>query len=435
MKKRFRKPARLVFALMLCGFSSALPAAAGTVAVPGQPPKLQAASAVMIEAETGKVLYSLHPNVPYPPASLTKVMTLLLALDAIDQGKLSWNQEIVPVKPAWDTSMPAHSSLMFLGPSQRLTVRTLLTGLIVDSGNDAAYEIAYLVAGSVSRFAKMMNEKARSMGFPNLHFVEPSGLSSRNRITAMEYAEFCRDFVRLHPNTLKSIFAVKELAYPKQRNLTDGTTGDPIVQYNRNLLLWDFPGTDGFKTGYINHAGYNMAVTAKRNGMRLIAVVLGVQATKHASGIQLRAKDEEKLLNYGFDNFTKVRPQFQPLSRVRVWKGSAAAVAIAPYRRPVIVLPNGEEGKLTVKVEQAYNVLAPVYAGDTLGRLVFSVSGKTVKEIPLVAQSNVSRGGIVTRVFDSIVLLARRVFGLPAVRPAQAPPQGLARASSLTLVS
>lgn len=388
-----------------------------------------------MEAETGEVLYSLHPNIPFAPASLAKVMTLLLALDAIDQGKLSWNQEIVPVKPAWDTSMPAQSSLMFLGPNQRLTVRTLLTGLVVDSGNDAAYEIAYLVAGSVPAFAKMMNEKARSMGLSGLHFFEPSGLSSRNRITAMEYAELCRTFVRLHPDVLKSIFAVKEFAYPKANNFTDGTSGHPIVQQNRNLLLWSYPGTDGFKTGYIPQAGYNMAVTAKRDGMRLIAVVLGVHSTKQQSGIQLRAKDEERLLNYGFDTFTKIRPQFQALSPVRVWKGAAASVAIVPYRSPVIVLPNGERNTLTVTVRQAHNVLAPVYAGDTLGRLVFSVAGKRVKEIPLVAQSNVSRGGIVTRIFDSVVLLARSLLGLPTAKPAEAPPPGSARVAGVTAVS
>lgn len=426
MQRSLRSPAGFALALILCGICLPLPAAANTTTATGQPPQLQAASAVMIEAETGKVLYSLHPNTPFPPASLAKVMTLMLALDAIDQGKLSWNQEVVPIQPAWDTSMPPRSSLMFLGPNQRLTVKTLLTGLIVDSGNDAAYEIAYLVGGSVPAFAKMMNQKAQAMGLPGMHFVEPSGISSHNRITALEYAKFCRDFVRLYPNALKNIFSVKEFAYPKARNLTDGTSGRPIVQYNRNLLLWDYPGTDGFKTGYIDQAGYNMAVTARRDGMRLIAVVLGVHGNKRSSGIQLRAKEEQKLLNYGFDNFTKIRPTYSPPSPVRVWKGSAGSVAISPYRRPAIVLPKGDESKLTVTVEQSQNVLAPVYAGDTLGQLVFRLAGKKVKEIPLVAESNVSRGGVVTRVFDSIVLILRSILGLSPARAALPPPASLA---------
>lgn len=411
-----------MLAMTVCGVFSFLPAFAGTVNTLGAPPKLNAVSAVLIEAQTGKVLYAYHPNLSFPPASLTKMMTLQLALNAIEQGKLRWDQEIVPVKPAWDTSMPPRSSLMFLGPNQRLTVRTLLTGLIVDSGNDAAYEVAYLVAGSVPAFAKMMNQEAKRMGFPQMHFVEPSGLSSQNRITAKTYAEFCREFIRMHPDALKDILAVKSFTYPKPQNLTNGSVGKPILQYNRNLLLWDYPGTDGFKTGYIDQSGYNMAVTAKRDGMRLIAVVLGVRGNAHYSGIQLRAKEEERLLNYGYANFVKIRPDYGAPTPVRVWKGAAGSVPIAPYRSPVIVLPKSERGKLTVSLEQSHNVLAPVYTGDTLGRIVFSVDGKKVKEIPLVAQDNVSTSGVTRRVIDSVVLFARGILGLPTAKSASPPP-------------
>ncbi len=428
MQQVFRQPARFVLALTLCGVCSVFPIAALTSSATGQAPKLSAASAILMEAQTGKILYALHPDIPFPPASLTKMMTLELALDAIENGKLRWNQEVVPVKPAWDTSMPPRSSLMFLGPNQRLTVRTLLTGLIVDSGNDAAYEVAYLVAGSVPAFAKMMNEQAKSMGFPEMHFVEPSGLSSKNRITAKEYAQFCRAFIRLHPDSLANIFAVKKFTYPKPKNLTNGSKAKPIVQYNRNLLLWDYPGTDGFKTGYIDQSGYNMAVTAKRNGMRLIAVVLGVHGDGKISGIHLRAQEEERLLGYGFSNYTKVLPIYSKPGPIRIWKGASPFVTVEPYRTPAVVVPKSEKDKLKVTVEVDRNVLAPVYTGDTLGKLVFMLGNKKVREIPLVAQSNVARSGLPKRVFDSIVLFARGVFGLPAAKAASPPPPASASA-------
>ena len=377
----------------------------------------------MIEAETGKVLYADNPDIPYPPASLTKMMTLHIALNEVANGKLKMNQEIVPVEPAWATSMPPRSSLMFLGPNQRLTLKTLLTGLIVDSGNDAAYEIAYLIAGSVPAFAKMMNDEAARLGFPDMHFVEPSGLSSHNRITAREYAEFCRVFIRLHPNALEDIFAVKKFTYPEPDNLTNGNRTKPIVQYNRNLLLWTYPGTDGFKTGYIDQSGYNMAITAKRNGMRLISVVLGVRGSSPAEAENLRAKDEEELLNYGFDNFVKLTPHFSKPEPVRVWKGDARFVSAVPDHTPAIVVAKAAQDKLSVRVEQTNNVLAPVYTGDTLGKLVFSVDGKPVEEVPLVAQDTIARGGVPKRVFDSVVLFVRGLLGLAkAVAPGPPPP-------------
>lgn len=420
MRKTPRLPARYVLTFALCGIFSVMPAAA--LSASGTPPKFQADSAIMIEAQTGTVLYADHADLPYPPASLTKMMTLHIALDQVEQGKLSLNQEIVPVKQAWATSMPPRSSLMFLGPNQRLTLKTLLTGLIVDSGNDAAYELAYLIAGSVPAFAKMMNQQAARLGLPHMHFVEPSGLSSKNRITAREYAEFCRIFIRLHPNSLKDIFAVKKFSYPEPKNLTNGNTQKPIVQYNRNLLLWSYPGTDGFKTGYIDQSGYNMAITTKRNGMRLIAVVLGVRGTPSINGEQLRAKDEEELLSYGFSNFVKLEPQFKSPQPVHVWKGSARSVVVVPDHTPAVVLPKAEKDKLKVKVEQTENVLAPVYTGDTLGKLVFTVGGKEVSSVPLVAQDTVSQGGVIRRGFDSVVLFFRGIFGLPGATKPGAPP-------------
>lgn len=421
-----RYPALLALAIALCAASTAAPAYALTTSAP--PPNIHDVAAVLIDADTGQVLYANHPNLSYPPASLTKMITLQVALNAVEAGKISLNQEIVPVKQAWAMSMPPRSSLMFLGPNQRLTVRTLLTGMIVDSGNDAAYEVAYLVAGSIPAFAKMMNEETKRMGFPQMHFVEPSGLSSKNRITAKEYAEFCRAFIRLHPKTLKWIFSVKKFAYPEPRNMTNGTHGKAIVQFNRNVLLWNYPGADGFKTGYIDQSGYNMAVTAVRHGMRLIAVVLGVHKRGRYDGEQLRAIYEERLLNYGFKNFTKIKATYKAPKPVRVWEGSQGSVTIAPYRRPIIVLPTNTAKKLKVTVEQRHNVLAPVRTGDTLGKLVFTVEGKQVKEIPLVAENTVSSGNLPQRVFDGLVLFARGVIGLPTAKAASPPPTSRSQA-------
>jgi D-alanyl-D-alanine carboxypeptidase (penicillin-binding protein 5/6) len=263
-----------------------------------------ARAAVLEDAASGKILFAYHPDLPLAPASLTKLVTLHLTYRQIAAGALGAGQLVaVPPEASW-RSQEAGSSLMFLEPGQRVTVSELMQGLAVSSGNDAASALACAVAGNIPSFVELMNREMRRLGHNALRFVDPSGLSAANTVTARDFAAFCRDYIRLHPDSLADLHARRSLTYPLPANLPAGPTADPpagagpaasawpdpgappipIRQNNRNLLLWEYPGLDGLKTGYIEEAGYNIAATARRGDMRLIAVVLGVPAPDHARG-------------------------------------------------------------------------------------------------------------------------------------------------------
>lgn len=407
MKTRFIQ----LIALVVAGVLQTAVAAVGASALTPTPPSLpQAESAFLIEAQTGTVLYALHADRKIPPASLTKLITLQLALKEIHDGRLNANASIVPVSWAWAKSMPPDSSLMFLGPDQHLTVNELLTGLIVDSGNDAAYEVAHLVAGTVPAFARLMNQEVMKLGFPQMHFVEPSGISSRNVTTAREFAYFCRQFIRKYPGALHEYFR-RSFTYPKPSNMDPGSYGRPIAQNSRDVLLWDYPGADGLKTGYIIESGYNIASTAVRNGMRLIAVVLGVHANRRMSGPQLMVVDARRLLTYGFDNFTKLHPGYPAPRAVGVWDGKEGAVMIAPKTTPTVVVQKSETARIAATVAQAREVLAPVRRGDELGAVTVTMNGRSIERVPLLAQRGVAKGGFVKNAVDSTALFLLRLLG------------------------
>jgi D-alanyl-D-alanine carboxypeptidase (penicillin-binding protein 5/6) len=385
-------------------------------ALPGQPPRLHARSALLVEAVSGTVLYAENVDQGIPPASLTKLMTLHLALEEIAAGRLDPAHTVLPGPDAWAKNMPARSSLMFLGPRQRLTVEELLRGLVVVSGNDAAVEVAEVVAGSVPAFVKMMNDEAARLGYKAMHFVEPAGISPDNVITAREYMDFCRRFVELHPDAMRDLFTVKQLSYPLPHNLLPGNHEKPITQPNRNALLGRFEGADGLKTGFIDESGYNIAATAERAGMRLIAVVLGVPDVGDMNGADVRTVESAALLNYGFDNFSTARPGFDDPRPVHVWKGGARSVALVARPSPLVVVPRGRAEALTTRVEQVTDVMAPVRPGQKLGSVIVMLGDEELGRFPLVAVASVNRGGLFRRATDSVILFFRGLFGgrLPA---------------------
>ncbi len=352
----------LFFFLSAVGFAASVPSlphGADQQAVP----VISARSAILIEQITGSVLYEYHADDPVPPASLTKLMTMHLALQEIEEGKLSPSEVLVPGPEAWARNMPPRSSLMYLGPGQKLTVDQLLKGLVVDSGNDAAVEVADRIAGSVPQFVSMMNREAVRLGFRSLHFVDPAGIQAANRITAREYAQFARVFISLHPEALKDFFSLREFTYPLADNLTGNNHEKPVTQSNRNVLLGSYEGVDGLKTGYIDESGYNIAVTADRGGMRLIAVILGVPDAGRVSGEIRRATESAALLDYGYAVFATVRPGFVHPVSPRVWKGRARTVGVQPDPAPFVVVRKGQVSALRTSVIQATDVEAPVVPG------------------------------------------------------------------------
>lgn len=372
-------------------------------------PELRSRSAVLLDAATGTVLYEKEGNLEIPPASLTKLMTMHVVLEEVAAGRVSLDDVVALPRSSWAINQSWGSSLMFLAPGQRVTLRELMLGLAVSSGNDAAVAVALHLAPSIRDFAERMNREARSMGLSATRFVEPSGISEHNMTTAAEFAAFCRIYLEKHPQALAEFHSVREFAYPKSENLPEVFRDKPgtIVQYNRNLLLDALEGVDGLKTGYIIESGYNIALTAERSGTRLIAVLLGGPGSGSAQGGRFRAEDGGRLLAWGFENFKTLRPVVEHLDPVRVWKGRADYADIAPAEATAFTVPANRGNRVFWEVVRTEPVLAPLAAGTVLGELVISDEAGELRRIPLASGTDIPEGGFFKRLWDTLVLFFR----------------------------
>jgi D-alanyl-D-alanine carboxypeptidase (penicillin-binding protein 5/6) len=376
-------------------------------------PVISARAAVLLDAKTGAVLYEKNAALPHPPASLTKVMTIHILLEKIAAGELGLAQEIQPPEKSWAVNLPRDSSLMFLGPDQKLTVDDLLKGLAVSSGNDAAVAAAILSSGSVSAFADLMNAAARKENLDELFFVEPSGYDANNRITAMGFARFLRLYINRHPEALAKYHSLHEFTYPRHENLLPGNGSSPITQTNRNSMLFSYTGVDGVKTGYLDESGYNIALSAYRNGRRLILVLLGEEGSSASAAIRNRNRDAAGLLDYGFDNFTN--KEFTPPSPepVRVWKGETEEIIPAYSPKIWVTIPIGSENNLRGEISQTHYVTAPVEKGAALGSIKIFLSDAVIYEENIVSPQASPRGSWWDILVDSVIVFFRKLFGYP----------------------
>lgn len=376
-------------------------------------PSLASRSAILLDAASGEILYEKNPDIEIPPASLTKLMTMHITLEDVAQGLLSLDETVDFPRAAWAVNQPWGSSLMFLGPGQTVSLRELLLGLSVDSGNDAAVAVAHRVAGGIPAFAARMNEEAGKLGLEKTKFVEPSGISEKNMTTAREFAQFCRAYLERHPNVLKEFHSVKEFAYPKAENMSEPFKAKPgtIIQYNRNLLLGEIEGVDGLKTGFIIESGYNIALTAERSGTRLLAVLLGGPGTSSARGGRIRADDGGKLLNWGFDRFRTIKPTIERLEPLKIWKGAKGRVELEAGTALAFTVHKDRAQTLAYEVVRYQGVSAPIVKGAQLGELRFSDEKGLLKTIPLVAKEAVPAGSSLRRAADSAALFFLRLFG------------------------
>ncbi|MDR1373930.1 MAG: D-alanyl-D-alanine carboxypeptidase [Treponema sp.] len=372
-----------------------------------EPPDLGSRAACLLDAATGTIIYAKNPDEPIPPASLTKLMTMHLALTEVKAGRASLD-EIVPLDPAsWAVNQPPRSSLMFLAQDQTVSLRELLLGLAVPSGNDAAVAVALRFAPTAAYFAEAMTSEARRMGFKATRFSEPSGISEYNSTTAREFALFCREYLTLHPETLKKYHSVMEFDYPKASNVPAPYRDRPqtIVQYNRNSLLGIVEGVDGLKTGYIDEAGYNIALTAERRGTRFIAVILGAPAGPQ--GERIRARDGGVLLDWAFDHYKTIRPGIGELPPVRVWKGKSRQGRVVPGAALKFTALTGRGGGFRWETETDDPLVAPLPAGSPAGQLIFYDNAGELRRIPLIMGETIEAGGFFRRLWDSIRLFFR----------------------------
>lgn len=356
------------------------------------PPAIDAASYVLMDYTTGQVLAQANANQRRNPASLTKLMTGLVIDHALDQHKIGLDDVVTVGKDAWAQGNPVFkgSSLMFLKPGDRVTVRDLSRGIIIDSGNDACVAMADYVAGSQAAFVKLMNEKSAQLGLQNTHFETVHGLDAPGQFTtAGDLAVISRAIIMSEPAEYH-MYSEKSL------------TWNGITQQNRNGLLWDKNlQVDGLKTGHTASAGFNIIASATEGDRRLIAVVMGGKSSKG------REEQARKLLTWGLRDFATVHlfSAGQNLGQEKVWYGDRHEVAVGSAKEEYLSLPKSEADKLKAQyVVSASRLNAPLTQGQTIGEIRISDNGKLLKTLPLVALQPVQQGGAFSRLMDFIKL-------------------------------
>ena len=348
------------------------------------PPPVAARAWLLLDVGSGQVLTAEQPDQRIEPASLTKLMTAYLAFSAVKNKTLTLDQTI-PVSPkAWKVP----GSKMFIEPQTPVTVKELLHGMIIQSGNDACVALAEAIAGSEEAFAQLMNKEAARLGLKNTHFENATGLPHPSHLTTVRdlsvlAAAIIRDFPEFYP-----IYSIKEYTYNK------------IKQPNRNRLLFLDPTVDGIKTGHTDSAGYCLIASAKRNDRRLVSVVVGTTSDS------VRAQESQKLLNWGYLAFdtVKVYTANQAVNEFRVWKGSENAVKAGFLNDFVLSLPKGDAQKLKADVVSQQPLLAPLAKGQPIGTLQLSLDGKPIGSYPIVALDEVPEAGWFGRMWDAIRL-------------------------------
>ncbi|MDR3333925.1 MAG: D-alanyl-D-alanine carboxypeptidase [Treponema sp.] len=377
-------------------------------------PELNSRAAVLLDAATGTVLYAKNADDEIPPASLAKLMTIHVALNEVNDGRAAL-EDVVPLpRESWAVSQPPRSSLMFLAPGQIVTLKELLLGLAIPSGNDAAVAVALYFTPTVGEFVERMNREARSLGLSRTRFVEPSGISEDNLTTALEFALFCKEYLTLHPETLQDYHSVREFAYPKAENMRAVYRSRPgtIRQYNHNTFLERFEGTDGLKTGYIDEAGYNIAITTERNGTRFIMVILGAPAVY--GGDRIRDQDGMRLLAWAFEHFKTLRPVLGDLPPVPIWKGKENYAEILPSEVLEFTTftdrATGPVESLRWEIELLDPIIAPLPQGSSVGDLVLYDEVGELRRMPLITAWDLEPGGFFKRLWDSIRLFFRNLF-------------------------
>ncbi len=375
----FMKHLVLVFLLGVVGAA----ASAQTRPVPAAP-IIGATSYLMIDAKSGRELASLKPDNPVPPASLTKLMTTYVVFHALKEGQFAVDDEVTISEKAWRMQ----GSRMFVEVGKRVRVEDLLLGIIVQSGNDASVALAEFVAGSESVFAEMMNQYAQALGMHSTHFVNATGLPNDDHYsTARDLATLTRSMIKEFPDYY-AWHAVKEFQW-----------GD-IKQPNRNRLLWRDDSVDGLKTGHTEAAGYCLVASAKRDGMRVVTVVLGTSSDK------ARVDGSQALINYGF-RFYETHLLFkagEEIARARIWKSANEYTTLGVMEDLYITVPRGTYDSLESVHNMPAVLLAPVAAGQPLAEIKVSLNGSDLVHEQLRALEDNPSGSLWQRTVDGVKL-------------------------------
>ena len=342
-------------------------------------PNIQARTGILIDYHSDKILYELDPDSQIYPASMTKIMTAIVAFDLIKKNKLSLDDKFIISENAWRLSQAGYSS-MFIMINDEVSVENLLKGIIIASGNDACVALAEGIAGSEANFADMMNDKASEIGMTSTNFTNSSGINDPDNIsTVRDIAIMSKHLIKNYP-IYYELFAEKTFTW-------DRTGGDPIKQGNRNPLLYKNVGVDGVKTGYLAVEKYSLASTMKKNDRRIIAVASGFN-TKN-----LRSSESLKLLNWGFRNSNtfEISKKNKTMFELDTWLGTSNKIKATTKEDFFLTINKKDISHLTISLNYEGPIKAPVIEGTEIATITVKKKDEIIKSLPLYAVEDLKK--------------------------------------------
>lgn len=385
--------------LLLIVIAMSLPLAAMAQRPPPPPkgmptpaaPSLGANSYILLDFNSGHVLVESSPDLRVEPASITKVMTSYVVFIELAGGNIKLDDLVNISETAWRTG----GSRMFVEPLMEVTVEQLIKGMVIQSGNDASVALAEHLAGTEDAFAGLMNHYAVQLGMTNSHFMNATGLPHEDHYTtARDVAILSAALIAEFPDYYRW-YSEKEYSF------------NDIRQHNRNNLLWRDPAVDGLKTGHTQAAGYCLAASAKRDGMRLISVVLGSNSESS------RVSESQSLLNYGFRFFETVQlyKAGQELAQGKVWKGEGEQIRLGISDELFVTIPRGRYDDLDAQVEMRPELIAPINEGEQVGQISIRLEDKEIARRGLVALESINEAGFFGRTWDGMSMWVGGLFG------------------------
>jgi D-alanyl-D-alanine carboxypeptidase (penicillin-binding protein 5/6) len=361
-------------------------------------------AAILIHADSGKILYEKNPHKQLPPASVTKIMTLLLALEAIEDGRASLDDMVMTS----DLAKRQSGTRIFLDTGEEQTLEVMLKGIAIESANDASVAVAEYLAGSVEGFADMMNKRAKELGMNDSYFVNPSGLPETsgqgNLMSAYDIALVSRELIK-YPEVMKWLGTWMEPIRVGQKN--------EFMMVNKNKLLkgdFYYSGADGIKTGFTNEAGWCLSATAEKGNLRLISVVLKAPTSK------VRFDETKQLLNWGFSTYAAaaVVEDDTIIAELAVQNGVVPNVSVVPASDLNVLVERGKDQDFEVQTNMVENVKAPVSKGEKLGYIVAFQDGEEVARVDLIARTDVQKLSLIGAVLRTWGEMIKSIFQISA---------------------
>lgn len=347
-------------------------------------PVVAARAWILVDAVTGQTIAAQNPEQSVEPASLTKIMTVYMAFEALKQNRITKEQQVPVSEKAWKTP----GSRMFIEPRKPVTVDEIIQGIVVQSGNDASVAIAETLAGTEEAFAQQMTQKARELGMADTTFKNASGLPDPQHLTTVrDLAVLAQRMISDHPDRYQ-VYSQREYTY------------NNIKQANRNRLLWADPSVDGMKTGHTEAAGYCLISTARRGERRVISVLVGAESES------TRAEESLKLLNWAFQNFDTVKlvDAGKAAVQARVWEGTTETARLGTTDAIWVTIPRGKTGDVKLVAQRPDPLIAPLQAGQRVGSLTLMVDDKPLRTLPLDVLTSVEQAGFFGRAIDQLKL-------------------------------